>query len=103
MGVVDVMVGSGIEVVVAVSVLPANCGVDVESTCLPGCGGDTAGAPHANINTTNVNNRGMFRFIFPLLQIKQKGGPREATRPACYHYTTVLGLLLIRYSEFQCL
>lgn len=49
MGVVDVMVGSGIEVVVAVSVLPANCGVDVVNQLVYRVAGVTRQEPHMQI------------------------------------------------------
>ncbi len=83
---VEVMVGSGIEVVVTVAVFFTDCGVDVDATGLSGSGLDTVGAPQAKIKITNVNNGGMILFMFPLSTDKKKGG---VSRP--YFYMSLRG------------
>lgn len=76
------MVGSGVNVEADVAVLSTGCDMDVGSTCTVGV--DTAGLAQANINITNVDNRGMIRFMIPLLWIKQKKAGRP--RPCVYEY-----------------
>jgi hypothetical protein len=61
---------------------------------------DTAGLAQADANITIENNRETSRFIDPLFTNK-RAEPREAARPACDYYTTVLCLLFICYSSFQ--
>ena len=66
------MVGSGVNVETDVAVLSTGRDVDVDSICTVGV--DTAGLAQANINITNVDNRGMIRFMIPLFVDKTKKG-----------------------------